>query len=177
MARQAKVKGYTSRDYRDCFLPRYVLDALGEPPHVRQGEFYVFETTAELAHQRAAKLGIKVASPRALRLADPDNPVYRALVAALAPEAGAVCAMPLTGNAVAQVAEHDGEPTANLVGEVQHQSTTWGFVPLRHAGTPEGFLSEARRLLCPSDVERSDADVLLDVLDVLSAVHERARRC
>lgn len=68
MARRLKV--YVHKESCNCFLPPEVIEALGEPRHVRQGALYVWATTAADAAQRLDELGMRINSPRDLRVAE-----------------------------------------------------------------------------------------------------------
>lgn len=112
----SKIRCYSHRDYRSCFLPRDVLNALGEPQHVKQGYLYLCAATATSAAQNAKQLGLPVRGPHDLRIA--DNSICDALLNAGMVTDGMVWAKPLSGLQVARVfSTPTGERSTVRVGE------------------------------------------------------------
>lgn len=63
-----KLKIYSDAEYGNIFLPADIVEALGQHSHARQGNVYVWATTAKAAAARLDALGIDVRSPRSLRV-------------------------------------------------------------------------------------------------------------
>ena len=62
-----KLKIYSDTEYSAVFLPSDVIEALGERPHIRQGNVYVWAPTAAAAVARLEALGLNPRSARALK--------------------------------------------------------------------------------------------------------------
>lgn len=113
-----KIYAYSHRDPRACFLPRDILDTLGEPRHVRQGRLYVFAPTADAAWRRLNTMDLAPRSVRGLRRSE-DRGTVSALIAAHLDHDGAVYARPMTGFGVVWVRQHTSDRFLDRIGEIR----------------------------------------------------------
>ena len=119
-----KIRAYGYKESSNCFMPRDVLDALGEPVWVRQGGIVVFAATAAEAFRHLSRLDLKPRSVRELGLLHGRSP--EALAAAGLSEDGAVYAMPMDGWTVALVQKTCGTRLVDVIGEISREGV---FVP------------------------------------------------
>lgn len=119
------IRPYVYRDYRACFLPREVLDVLGEPSHVRQGRVVVFAATAEAAWRRLSTLDMEPTSARHLQRADLRAGHIKPLIDASLDRDGAVYAMPLNGWTVVSITQDQSDRIIEKIGEIR----TGRFLP------------------------------------------------
>lgn len=124
----AQLRAYTWREINDCFPPREVLDALGEPRHVVQGRVVVFAHTAKEAWTRLAELHMEPLSrgqgapeTGARKLAVATGNDVTAMIEAEVSEPGAVFAYSMTGyvsTAVVRVWSENGVRRVKRIGEL-----------------------------------------------------------
>lgn len=110
MSRPLKV--YTHREYGNTYLPRDILDALGEPRHVRQGRLCVWAPTAVAAAQYLDDVELRVHSARDLSVASGTD--VRLLVADRAWPEGTMLATNLGSNG--PVIEITPNPDRSILG-------------------------------------------------------------
>jgi hypothetical protein len=120
-----KIRAYGYKESCNCFLPRDILDALGEKPWVRQGEIVVFASTAAAAFHHLAVLGLKPYSIREVGLLHGRSP--EALIEADLGNDGEVYAQPMSGNLVASVTQDDHGRLVDVVGKISSDGV---FVPV-----------------------------------------------
>lgn len=98
-----EIKPYTHRDSADGFLPRDVLDALGDPRHVQQGRLVVFAESAAAAARRLDELKLDLPYGDARRLALATASDVNALKAAGLNRPGGVFAISKRSGAVVEI--------------------------------------------------------------------------
>lgn len=94
-----KIRAYGYKESCNCFMPRDILDALGEERWVRQGCIVVFAATAAAAFRHLSAMDLEPRSVRELGLLHGRTP--EALTAAGLGKDGAVYAQPMSGTIVA----------------------------------------------------------------------------
>lgn len=117
-----KIYAYVYRERNNCFLPRDVLNALGQPGHARQGRLYVFAPTAEAAWRRLNTLDLAPRSARALARA--GDRTARVLAAAALGREGAVYAMPMNGPSVVSIWQDISDRIIDRIGEIRQGEFT-----------------------------------------------------
>lgn len=130
MTANRPIRAYTHRESSDGFLPSDVLDALGEPSHIRQGSLIVFATTATEAWRLTENARLGVRSPRGLRIAEGSD--AQALTTAGYAVVNAMFAMPMNGNAVVHIqgGQHfENSRHVERIGELTGDYRTRRFVP------------------------------------------------
>lgn len=114
-----KIHAYCHRDYRNCFLPRDVLDAIGESSWVRQGKLYVFAGTVEAAWRRLNTMDLAPRSAKDLRRAHPSGSDVSSLTEAGLGTDGAVYAMSMNGWAVVSIRQDIPDRILDRIGEIK----------------------------------------------------------
>lgn len=110
------VIAYGYREPANAFLPRDVLDALGRPPHVKQGSLVVFAHTATDAWRRLGQLDMASTSSR--KLAPLWGPRIKALIDASLDYRHSVYAMPGVGGDVVEITAPGGVRVVAHIGRI-----------------------------------------------------------
>jgi hypothetical protein len=113
------IHAYSDRDYSDRPLPRDVLDALGVPRNIRQGQLFVFAANAASAWRRLSTLGLEPSSGRLLRRVDGQRFVKALIDAGLGKDC-AVYARALNSSAVVSIRQETSDLIIDRIDGILH---------------------------------------------------------
>ena len=111
-----RINAYGYRDPANAFLPRDVLAALNQPPHVKQGSLVVFAKSSLAAWRRLGDLDMAPSSY--LQLAQIAGPRIRALIDAGLDYEHGTYAMPTVGGDVVELLVPNGVRVINHIGRI-----------------------------------------------------------